>query len=341
MNIKTPILSCLLMGVCSFAFGQDTDLATLDTDSNGKVSTDEFNSYVEGKMPGFDKLADLVKQVDADSNGEISQEEFDSRMEKLAAMQEMDGAQEQPEEKSDDSHQGADEDIDAAKATFNKIVESVKDEDWKAASAKMTPEARDDFCFEAVMMAVAFAEMDMPQQIPGISDLQDELQDVVDTFELGELDLDVDSMMQMEMGGETPEEDTPEMEELETKQKEEKEKVLKAIDKDGKRWEVIGAIWDAQSNSPFHMSPLAGEIEESELDGDVCYLTVVVKPEMPGGGGGAQIQVMAPPSIVRIEKTEEGWMYAGRDEERTRKAMEEFMEGMGGMDGGPDFGPDF
>ncbi len=343
MNIKTPLLACLLTGLGSLGMAQETELASLDGDSDGKVSTAELKTYVEGKLPGFEKLDEFLKQVDADENGEISQDEFDSRMETLAAVQEMEGDGEgdsdQAEEKSD--HSNDEEAIEAAEKAFQGIVKSVSDEDWNAVGEKMTKEACDDFCYETVMMAVAFAGMDMPADVPGIADLQDELQDVVDTFGLDELDLDVDSMMQMEMGDGGADEDSPEKEEMDAKQEEEKKKVIAALDKDGKRWEVIAAIWDAQSESPFQMSPLAGEVEESELDGEVCYLTVVVKPDMPGGGGGVQMQIMSPPSIIRIEKTDKGWMYGGRDDERTQAAMEEFMEEMQGMGGGADFGPDF
>ena len=187
------------------------------------------------------------------------------------------------------------------------------------------------------MMAIAMAEMELPAQIPGLSDAKEELEDVVDTFELDKLEIDVDSMIQMEIGG-PGEQDEEEMKEMEAKQDEQKKKVIDALDKDGKRWEIIGAIWDAQSNSPFHMSPLAGEVDESEMDGDVCFLTVTAKP--PAAGGGVQIQVMAPPSIIRIEKTKDGWKYGGRDPERTQKAMEKFMkemQDMGGIGNGPDF----
>lgn len=337
MKIKATLAALAIAGCCSPVFAQETDLATLDKDSDGKVSTEEFKAYVEGKLPEFEMLDEFAKKVDADENGEISESEFESRMEKLAAIQEMaagDQEDEKAEEKSDDSHQGDEEATEAAEGAFKSLVEAIEEEDWESASAKMTKEACDDFCFETVMMALAMAEMELPAQIPGLSDAKEELEDVVDTFGLDELDIDVDSMIQMEMGGQ--EADEEEKEEMEAEQDEQKKTVMEALDKDGKRWEIIGAIWDAQSNSPFHMSPLAGEVDETELDGDVCFLTVTAKP--PAAGGGVQIQVMAPPSIIRIEKTDDGWKYGGRDPERTQKAMEEFMEEMQGMNGG---GPDF
>lgn len=336
MKIKATLAAFAIAGCCSPIFAQETDLATLDKDSDGKVTTAEFKAYVEGKLPGFDLLDEFAKKVDADENGEISEEEFGARMEKLAAIQEM-AEGDQEEENSDHSHEGDEEEIEAAEASFKELMEAVEEENWDAASKKMTKEACDDFCFETVMMAIAMAEMELPAEIPGLSDAKDELADVVETFELDQLDIDVNSMIQMEVGG-MDDEDDEERKEMEAEQEEQKKTVMEALDKDGNRWKVIAAIWEAQSNSPFHMSPLAGKIDESEMDGDVCFLTVVSKP--PAAGGGIQIQVMAPPSIVRIEKTDDGWKYGGRDPERTQKAMEKFMEEMqgGGFGGG---GPDF
>lgn len=340
MKIKATLAAFAIAGCCSSIFAQETDLATLDKDCDGKVLTAEFKAYVEGKLPEFEMLDKFVEKVDADGNGEISESEFEGRMEILRSIQEVAAGEQEEgksEEKAGDSEQTDDEAVEAAEELFKNLMKAVEDEEWETAASKMTKEARDDFCFETVMMALAFSEMELPAQIPGLSDAKEEIEDVVDTFELNKLDIDVEAMIQMEMGA-PGEGDDEEDEDMEAKQAEQKETVIQALDKDGKRWEIIGAIWDAQSSSPFHMSPLAGEIKESELEGDVCFLTVAAKP--PAAGGGVQIEVMAPPSIIRIEKTDEGWKYAGRDLERTQKAMEEFMEGMQGM-GGIGAGPDF
>ena len=71
MKIKSTLAALALAGCCSTVFAQEADLATLDKDSDGKVSTAEFKTYVEGKLPEFEMLDKFAEKVDADGNGEI------------------------------------------------------------------------------------------------------------------------------------------------------------------------------------------------------------------------------------------------------------------------------
>ena len=43
-------------------------------------------------------------------------------------------------------------------------------------------------------------------------------------------------------------------------------------------------------------------------------------------GGGAVIQMVMPPTVVRMKKVNDEWKYDGRDEERSNKVMKEFMQ---------------
>ena len=61
-------------------------MSAIDKDSDGKVTTAEFKSYVETRLPQFDQMDDFVKRVDADGNGEISEAEFGKRMEAMQAV---------------------------------------------------------------------------------------------------------------------------------------------------------------------------------------------------------------------------------------------------------------
>jgi hypothetical protein len=327
MNIKSLIAFLFVLGISTTAFGQETELESLDTNENGIVSLDEFKEYVKGKLPEFEQLDDFAKKVDADENGKISQEEFDGRMEKLAAIMEMrDAPNDETEEEPDNSHDGSDEDIEAAEEAYKKISELIGEKSWEALPEHMTEKACDDFCSETVMMGLAFAKMEMPMQIPGLSEAKDDVTEVIETYGLDELDIDITTMMKMRV--QTDEEDDEDLEApKKDKRAEAKTKILAAIDEDDRRWEIVAAVWEAQSSSPLMISAVNGEIKETELDDDVCFLTIKMKPP-EAAGGGIQIQIQSPPSIVRMEKVDESWTYAGRDPERTERAMKEFMQNL-------------
>lgn len=327
MKIRTSLLAVAAAGaMLSSAQAQETDLATLDSDTDGKVTVAEFKTYVSQRLPGFDQIDEFIKKVDADSNGVISADEFSSRMEKLAAYRD------NSTPPQDDEKDAAGE-IEAAQKAYKKLGTMIGDLEFEAASKRMTAKAKDTLCVQMVTMAVGFANADFPMEIPGFSDTQDELRDVVDVYGLDKLDLDTESMFRFEMssGDEPPSEESEDSPGGTLGQSEEQIKALIAtLDKDGKRWEIITAIWKVQQKSPFAQSPISGKIDEAEMDGDVVLLTVTAKQPEADGGGGVQLQIMSPPTVIRMEKSKDSWFYAGVDEARTLKKMEKFMENMGG-----------
>ncbi len=246
-------------------------------------------------------------------DGKASTAEFNTSME----LAEFDKEQEQEQDE---------EAIEAAKEVYKTISESIAEGEWESASELMTEKTRDAFCVEVVMMALVVANTEFPPNIPGMSDFKDDIQDVIEDLGLDELDIDVDSVIQKGGGEDADPSD------LKTISEENEKNIIAALDKDGERWKMVNSLWEVESESPFNANPLAGgEVTETELDGDACILTISAK----SGGGG--MRVMVPPTIIRIEKTDAGWKYAGRDAERTQAAMEKFMEGMQNGRGGPDF----
>lgn len=85
--MKILLMSALMVVLAgSVSLAQDQALSAIDKDSDGKVTTAEFKSYVETLLPQFDQMDDFVKRVDADGNGEISEAEFGKRMEAMQAV---------------------------------------------------------------------------------------------------------------------------------------------------------------------------------------------------------------------------------------------------------------
>lgn len=76
----------MVLLVSSISLAQETTLSSVDSDGDGKVTTEEFKNYAKTPLRGFDRLDDFVKKVDADGNGEISEAEFANRRTVLGTM---------------------------------------------------------------------------------------------------------------------------------------------------------------------------------------------------------------------------------------------------------------
>lgn len=75
-----------------------------DTNEDGKVSATELETYVSGKLQGFDQFKELMKELDADNDGSLSEEEFGNRMTAVRLlMGQGQAARETPKMKSKDT----------------------------------------------------------------------------------------------------------------------------------------------------------------------------------------------------------------------------------------------
>jgi len=106
---------------------------------------------------------------------------------------------------------------------------------------------------------------------------------------------------------------------------------LKELDATGRKWEIVDAVWKAQSGSPFHVHPAYGDVVAFDVEGESVFLDVEMKPiSKPANGKSAMIQMDGPPQVIRLKQVDGKWKYDGIDEERTMKRMEKFMKEMGG-----------
>ena len=85
--------------ICQSSVAQDAALDSVDSNTDGKVTLEEFKSYAQGRLQGFDKIDQFAGAVDADGNGEISEKEFGNRMQVL---QEMANGSQEAEEKAEE-----------------------------------------------------------------------------------------------------------------------------------------------------------------------------------------------------------------------------------------------
>lgn len=106
---------------------------------------------------------------------------------------------------------------------------------------------------------------------------------------------------------------------------------LKKLDATGRKWEIVDAIWKAQSGSPFHVHPAYGDVVAFEVEGDSVFLDIEMKPvSKPNNGNGAMIQMDGPAQVIRLKQVDGKWKYDGIDDERSMKRMEKFMKEMEG-----------
>jgi len=96
MKIRLAVAVGLLL-MANVAIGQETELKSVDANSDGKVSVQEFSDYAGTRLSGFDQLDAFAKKVDADGDGVITQEEFGIRMEVLQTMLQPQKGKEQAE----------------------------------------------------------------------------------------------------------------------------------------------------------------------------------------------------------------------------------------------------
>ena len=117
-------------------------------------------------------------------------------------------------------------------------------------------------------------------------------------------------------------------------------KIVEALDKDGKRWKIVGDLMKAKSSSPFSMNHLIGKVKTVEQQKKMVYLTVTPEILNADNDDGVMFQMVAPPTIIRMTGSGSDWKYDGTDQERTMKAVKEFMKNQqfgGGIPDSKDF----
>ena len=302
---------CLAMLLGSNVNAQETDFSTLDLDADGKVSTTEFEEYVESKLPDFVFIELFVDRVDVNGDKEISEAEFDGRMQHLQAITE------QAANGELDPETGGEKELSeselAARTAYQNIGKLVDDGDWETISQRMTEEGRGLFGRNTVRSALVISKMDI--KTPAPMKVFDDTKAAI-TEILQEYGLDKIAPQKRRNDEEGEEEEEP------AGSEDPNELIDEALDKEGKRWEIIEAISDARAGSPF-AGLLNNNVIGAEADGsDAVLLTITPKAseETP------QIRISRPPTVIRMEKVDGSWLYAGMDAERSREKAQEYLE---------------
>ena len=326
------LLMLTLVLTPAICLGQNSGFDDLDTDSDGKVTKKEFKEHAESKLPDFDQLDKFVDRVDADKDGAISEDEFDGRREVLQALnQEMLNGGDTKKEMSKEQLKMIEEATKAYKAT----TKSASQGDWKKATKGMTKKASDDYAVGVVTQSMTLTQVELPERmnIPAINDAKKETLEVIEEYELD--DVDISAFMRdrgrggakdndEEEGGDddmTPQEKAK-AKQVERKAKQDKAKVevLKAIDKDDLRWEIITKLRKSSKGAAFLRDALAGKISDSDVDDKTVFLTVTQATPM-----GASI-----PSVLKMKDDKGVWKYDGIDPVRTQKALMKTIQRMRG-----------
>ena len=318
----------------TFCHGQDSGFDGLDTDSDGKVTKKEFQEYAKGRLPDFDQLEKFADRVDADKDGNITEDEFEDRMEALQALsQEMaDGDDKKKEMSKEDLKM-----VEEATKAFEATAKLVSKDEWEEAAKGMIKKARDDYAMSVVTQSLSLTKMKLPpqMQVPAISDAKDATADVIEEYKLGDIDIsfflsrpdpaDSDNADDEDM---TPEEKAKARQDkakamiVERRARQDKltAEIMKALDADDKRWEIVAALRKAQEGSPFSRDPFVGKVSDSDIDDNAVFLTVSRKTS------GGQVAI---PTVVKMTEEKGKWKYAGMDQSRTQNATRKMMQRRG------------
>ena len=321
----------------AFCQGQDSQFADLDTDSNGKVSKKEFDNYARPKLGAFDEIDEFIDRVDADSDGVISEDEFDGRALVLRTLNEemLDGEVKKKELSKEELKM-----VEEATKAYDEMDKLVLKGDWKGLAKGMTKQASDDYAINLVAQSLVLAKSEIPAQlnVAGVKAAKDATQAVVEKFKLD--DIDVSSMLRNQ-GGKDPKSDDDSEDETMTPQEKAKARqaeaiaqqdkvkanIMSAIDKDDRRWEIVGALNEAQKGTPLSRNVFGGKTIGSDIKKNTVFLTVTRETT------DDQIAV---PAVIKMASEKGTWKYAGLDPIKTQREIQRMMQRLRqGRDVGP------
>ena len=306
MRVFRLTVFCLAMAGCLNANAQETDFETLDLDSDGKVTKDEFREYAEGPLAEFEYIDLFVDRVDVDGNKEISEEEFLGRMEHLQAIVNEAANGELKPEGEEDSYSELELE---AKTAYLKIGETASEDEWDELPEHMTEKGRDDFCRNTVTSAYQVSQMQLDgAPVEELKEVQEAVIEVMEEYGLED--------MELPRGRRPSDQDDEEVSE------DPAEIINEALDKDGKRWEIVQALSAALGDSPLSRSTLTNNnVIGAETDEDAVFLTIRKKVSNTPG-----LRIQSPPVVIKMEKVDDKWLFAGNDMERSREKIQEFLQ---------------
>ncbi len=197
----------------------------------------------------------------------------------------------------------------AIEATFEKLAELGDERDWENMNQHMTKKAGEEIQVSLIMMASSMGSEELDQMsamIPGFDDVRDDVAEILENHGLDELELP--SMMRMQMGDEMNDEDP-----TEGKADELNKKVLEALANVENRWKCLSELDEALADSPLGMGAgsgiFSGALSDIEVHEDRAHAKIKLTP--PAGMGGMQMQM--PAMLVKFEKEDGEWKFAGLD----------------------------
>ena len=201
-----------------------------------------------------------------------------------------------------------------------KVLSEVSDKgDWKRLQKISTKHGADFIAVSTAQSLSILTQVDeMPAEfeIPGMDDFIESVEEVVEKYDLTALTDLFEDLMEEEVDD---------------------KKVLELLDKDGKRWQIVNELWNAQKGSMFSMDPFEGEPVETLIDAGKAIVVVKMAMDEPSDEDDESVMMIAPPVAISMKLVDSKWLFDGVDEEKTMELMDEFMEEHGGMMEGDGF----
>ena len=212
------------------------------------------------------------------------------------------------------------------------LNDHMQEGEWAEAKALMTDEAWDTYCSRLVQRCASMTKIEINIDIPGLNEAQEAVEEVLEKYGLEDVEVKDGITLKIDGQGDDEEaDDDEEDEEDEGEQDGDEEKVdsvLTALDKGGKRMEIVEALYEANGLSPFNLSLFNGDVKEVEVEAKDMEVTLIAKIEpkvqQSDGSDGIQIKMMSPPMIVLIQKVDGEFKYGGLDMRRTAEEAKNF-----------------
>lgn len=208
----------------------------------------------------------------------------------------------------------------------------MKEGEWSKVQELMSEKAWDKYCQSLVRRCVSLTKIEVDIPIPGIDEAKDAISEVLEQHGLDELEVEDGFKLQIGSADDEEEEEDGDEDESDEEESLKDDPIIKALDKDDNRVEIVESLFQAQMQSPFNMSVFNGKVIELEkAEGEAGRFFVKVEPQIQERDeGGTRFRMVSPPVIVIVEKSDDVWVYAGVDSKRTSEAMKDFNPRGGG-----------
>lgn len=198
----------------------------------------------------------------------------------------------------------SDQDAQDAVSTFNIIAEKLEKNDWKGIENLFTNAAADEFAYGLTAHLLgnlaALRKFDGQVYVETHESFIEKIEQVVSQHDLVKLaesieerSFDQDNFTRIA-----------------------KETVLLRLDRDGKRWEILSALWKAQAGFDLALNIFEGSVEETIIDDGNVLVIAVSEHELENLDGNDEVNIWRIPSVNRMKLVNETWLFDGKDRDR-------------------------